>query len=325
MDVTTLNFERARFVRVCVEVNLMKPLKGSVMINGERYYVSYEGLNNICSTCGMYGHMVHSCPRREVEKVAVSTPINVVSTSNEKNQENDGFTVVRRAGRRSSPPVSKAAGEGRDERSDLGRNLREISGNQNRENIVIANRFGSLEENMVSPEIREVAVSREGDKENANIAIPVLKEKCVFQVKESTAGGVSKPGRNNTGENSREKRVSGPKVGAHNGLKPIIQAGPKSKQPKNYRPVRGLVFGPTREEQVMSESGKRLRVETGVMGRPGGVFSGNREGALEGSNRVQATVTDMNIIRLEPEDESRNGEMEMQSNPPEEEVGATTD
>ncbi|KAG7557108.1 hypothetical protein ISN44_As11g031070 [Arabidopsis suecica] len=32
---TTLNFERARFARVCVKVNLMKPLKGIVMINGE--------------------------------------------------------------------------------------------------------------------------------------------------------------------------------------------------------------------------------------------------------------------------------------------------
>lgn len=43
VDTTTLNFERARFARVCVEVNLKRPLKGTMMINGERYFVSYEG------------------------------------------------------------------------------------------------------------------------------------------------------------------------------------------------------------------------------------------------------------------------------------------
>ena len=71
VDLTTLNYERARFARVCVEVDLRKPLKGTIMINGERYGVSYEGLANICSMCGLYGHLVHSCPRkpREEERV----------------------------------------------------------------------------------------------------------------------------------------------------------------------------------------------------------------------------------------------------------------
>lgn len=47
VDLTTLQFERARFARVCVEVRLKKPLKGTVVINGERYFVSYEGLSSI--------------------------------------------------------------------------------------------------------------------------------------------------------------------------------------------------------------------------------------------------------------------------------------
>ena len=62
VDLTTLKFERARYARICVEVNLNKPLKGSVMVNGERYYVSYEGISAICSMCGMFGHLVHACP-----------------------------------------------------------------------------------------------------------------------------------------------------------------------------------------------------------------------------------------------------------------------
>ncbi|XP_010481113.1 PREDICTED: uncharacterized protein LOC104759949 [Camelina sativa] len=62
VDVTTLNYERARFSRICVEVDLQRPLKGTIMINGERYFVSYEGLPNICLLCGLYGHLVHACP-----------------------------------------------------------------------------------------------------------------------------------------------------------------------------------------------------------------------------------------------------------------------
>ncbi|XP_013739956.1 uncharacterized protein LOC106442872 [Brassica napus] len=57
VDSTTLNFERARFARVCMEVNLTKPLKGTVLINGERYYVAYEGLSEIFPRCGIYGHL----------------------------------------------------------------------------------------------------------------------------------------------------------------------------------------------------------------------------------------------------------------------------
>lgn len=36
VDDMTLKFERGRFARVCVEVNLKKPLKGTIMIDGER-------------------------------------------------------------------------------------------------------------------------------------------------------------------------------------------------------------------------------------------------------------------------------------------------
>ncbi|XP_023640327.1 uncharacterized protein LOC17890423 [Capsella rubella] len=73
VDLNTMNIECARFARICVEVDLRKPLKGAIMINGDRYFVSYEGLNSICSGCGVYGHLVHSCPRRALEKEVVLT------------------------------------------------------------------------------------------------------------------------------------------------------------------------------------------------------------------------------------------------------------
>lgn len=44
------------------------------------------------------------------------------------------------------------------------------------------------------------------------------------------------------------------------------------------RPTRGLVFGPTKGEISLSESGKRLRVEKVDAGRAGGVFREKVEG-----------------------------------------------
>lgn len=44
------------------------------------------------------------------------------------------------------------------------------------------------------------------------------------------------------------------------------------KQKKSNRPTRGLIFGPTRGESRLSESGKRLRVERVDLGRAGGIF-----------------------------------------------------
>ncbi|KAL8139860.1 hypothetical protein V2J09_005881 [Rumex salicifolius] len=66
VDMATLKFERGRFAKVCIEVKLSKPLKGSITINEVRYFISYEGLNTICSHCGIHGHLVANCPKKVV-------------------------------------------------------------------------------------------------------------------------------------------------------------------------------------------------------------------------------------------------------------------
>ena len=102
VEMTTLNLERGRFARVCVEVNLSTPLKGTVLINDESFFVSCEGLVKICSACGLYGHLVHACPTvavaRETERSLV-----VVGAVQSKEQtssvpRDEGFTAVRRGG-----------------------------------------------------------------------------------------------------------------------------------------------------------------------------------------------------------------------------------
>ncbi|KAL8143647.1 hypothetical protein V2J09_016679 [Rumex salicifolius] len=57
VDLRTIYTNRGRFARICVEQDLEKPLKGMVVINGERYLVEYEGLPTICFDCDWYGHL----------------------------------------------------------------------------------------------------------------------------------------------------------------------------------------------------------------------------------------------------------------------------
>lgn len=62
VDRTTLLAARGKFARVCVEVDLTKPLKSGYMLRGKLWPVQYEGLHELCFTCGRYGHTTNICP-----------------------------------------------------------------------------------------------------------------------------------------------------------------------------------------------------------------------------------------------------------------------
>lgn len=61
VDDTTMNVERGKYARLCVEIDLKKPLMSGVLLNGKLFDVEYEGLNSICFKCGRYGHSVMEC------------------------------------------------------------------------------------------------------------------------------------------------------------------------------------------------------------------------------------------------------------------------
>lgn len=56
MDETTLATSRGKFARVCVEIDLNKPLEASYKMRG------VEGLQELCFNCGRYGHKEVKCP-----------------------------------------------------------------------------------------------------------------------------------------------------------------------------------------------------------------------------------------------------------------------
>ncbi|CAN1153409.1 hypothetical protein LINPERPRIM_LOCUS14675 [Linum perenne] len=45
-----------------MEVDLSKPLLGNYLIKNRTFYVEYESLENICFTCGHFGHKLDACP-----------------------------------------------------------------------------------------------------------------------------------------------------------------------------------------------------------------------------------------------------------------------
>lgn len=63
VDDTTMQVSRGKFARVCVKIDLAKPLTARIIVNGVSYAVEYEGLSRICFQCGWYGHVSDDCGR----------------------------------------------------------------------------------------------------------------------------------------------------------------------------------------------------------------------------------------------------------------------
>ena len=62
IDAHTANGARGRFARICVQVNLDKPLIKTVKIGRLAQIVLYKGLNALCFECGRIGHRKEACP-----------------------------------------------------------------------------------------------------------------------------------------------------------------------------------------------------------------------------------------------------------------------
>lgn len=61
IDGLTTAQNRGKFARLCVELDLTKPLDAFVQINQVWYNIEYEGLPEICYLCGHYGHKKEAC------------------------------------------------------------------------------------------------------------------------------------------------------------------------------------------------------------------------------------------------------------------------
>ena len=57
---TSIHFHR-KFARICVELDLDKPLQPKAIVREYLLNMQYEGLHVVCFKCGRYGHRERDC------------------------------------------------------------------------------------------------------------------------------------------------------------------------------------------------------------------------------------------------------------------------
>lgn len=61
IDRHTEAMSRGQYIRLCVEVDISKPLLSKFRLNGRVWMIQYEGLRQICFKCGKLGHKEEQC------------------------------------------------------------------------------------------------------------------------------------------------------------------------------------------------------------------------------------------------------------------------
>lgn len=67
VDINTEMQTRAKFAKICVEVDLDKPLIPFYVLDGAQLNFEYEGIHMVCFSCGRFGHAKENCPLKKVE------------------------------------------------------------------------------------------------------------------------------------------------------------------------------------------------------------------------------------------------------------------
>ncbi|KAI9111318.1 hypothetical protein K1719_017730 [Acacia pycnantha] len=82
IDHSTSIYDKGGFTRICVEINLQKPLLPTYMVFEEERSIIYEGLHQVCFMCGKYRHQKHTCPLNQLhEQVSATEQANGVASA----------------------------------------------------------------------------------------------------------------------------------------------------------------------------------------------------------------------------------------------------
>lgn len=110
IDNTTGYALRGRYARLCVELDLTKPLIPKVRVGKRWYPVEYEGLGMLCFHCGRFGHSEHGCGIKKGQEEGYSEffwmiatrrnrrSLNAKSSGDSSGQENVATTAVKNNG-----------------------------------------------------------------------------------------------------------------------------------------------------------------------------------------------------------------------------------
>ncbi|KAI9080992.1 hypothetical protein K1719_036972 [Acacia pycnantha] len=100
LDVHTAQRTRGRFARMCVELDLSKPLVPEFNVEGQKLSVVYESLGQICNSCGRVGHTKEGCEAfhrklNEGSMVVDEAEQNVVNVGDKEKDKERWKTVQR--------------------------------------------------------------------------------------------------------------------------------------------------------------------------------------------------------------------------------------
>ncbi|KAL4297268.1 hypothetical protein GQ457_12G007760 [Hibiscus cannabinus] len=125
VDYNTQAGERGKFARLAIMVDLNKPILPCVGIDCFVQKLEYEGLQNICYSCGVYGHSQDTCPKPPSNLVArgessgskVGAEVNNKGSSKEKSLYGPWMIVENR---RSITVVNTKLGNGMEHSGNKG-------------------------------------------------------------------------------------------------------------------------------------------------------------------------------------------------------------
>ncbi|XP_019184262.1 PREDICTED: uncharacterized protein LOC109179151 [Ipomoea nil] len=73
IDYVTNLVSKGKFARVCIELDITKPVLSRFVLNFEEWPIEYEGIHQICFKCGIYCHRIKMCGKDQTETTTIET------------------------------------------------------------------------------------------------------------------------------------------------------------------------------------------------------------------------------------------------------------
>ncbi|CAI0626847.1 unnamed protein product [Linum tenue] len=188
VDQATSTGARSDYARVCVQVDITRPLLSQFTIKGKMYFIQYEGLEKICLKCGTYSERNRcscQCPPETKEPEAVVEEMPQVSKAPEA-LYGEWMIAKKRPRTRKEP----AAGN---ERASKGRGM----GQPRPSNKQEGSRFAALD----TEDLMETVENRDQGSNRQATSVPIVR------VDGSKAKQIEKPNQSKQGNKENVSKV----------------------------------------------------------------------------------------------------------------------